>query len=221
MPDLIAHSATEAHAPTPLAIDWGQLLEQRPAVLRHSDMPAYLLLPEVHALLDATLDDNSRLLLNTLWHTGARVSEALALTPAHFELSTRLPYVSIETLKTRGRPRKHAAKKPRLLPLSDEHYLRQVERYITTHGVRRQARFFPVTRSAINKRLERLTAPLNLTVPVSPHTFRHSFAVNAVLHGTPLPVLQGWLGHADIASTLIYTRVLTLETHHLMRRIQF
>jgi site-specific recombinase XerD len=87
--------------------------------------------------------------------------------------------------------------------------------------VRRQARFFPVTRSAINKRLERLTAPLNLTVPVSPHTFRHSFAVNAVLHGTPLPVLQGWLGHADIASTLIYTRVLTLETHHLMRRIQF
>ena len=87
--------------------------------------------------------------------------------------------------------------------------------------MRRHARFFPVTRSAINKRLERLTTPLALTVPVSPHTFRHSFAINAVLHGTPLPVLQGWLGHADIASTLIYTRVLTLETHHLMRRIQF
>lgn len=60
-----------------------------------------------------------------------------------------------------------------------------------------------------------------LSIAVSCHTWRHSFAVNCVLHGTPLTVLQGWLGHAHIESTAIYTQVLTAETGHLMAGIEF
>ena len=205
-------------------IDWPLLLEQRQAVLDHSDLPPYLLLPEVHALRDAAPDDNTLLLIDTLWHTGARISECLALTPGHFHLDDRASHVSIQSLKKRGRPSRRAAQqKPRLLPLADEAYLRRLRRYLGSHGLRRRERLFPLTRSAVNKRLDRLVAGMRdaPSIRVTPHVLRHSFAVNAVLHGTPLPVLQRWLGHSDVQSTMIYTQVLTLETHHLMQRIRF
>jgi len=205
-------------------IDWSALVEQRQAVLRHSDMPPYLLRPEIHRLLDAVERDNHRLLLDTLWHTGARISECLALTRADFVLDARLPYASIPTLKKRGRPsRRKQHARPRLVPLADAAYIRSLQRYFASHSLRKNERIWPVTRDAVNKRLHRLSADLvpPPSVKVTPHVFRHSFAVNAVLHGIPLPVLQAWLGHADINSTLVYTQVLALETHHLMRRIAF
>jgi site-specific recombinase XerD len=41
--------------------------------------------------------------------------------------------------------------------------------------------------------------------------------INAIIHGTSLLVLQGWLGYADINSTLVYTQVLSNETYLLMQ----
>ncbi len=219
-------TALEAPATTtPLSIidiDWALLLEQRPAVLAHCELPNYLLLPEVHQLLDAVSHDNLLLMINTLWHTGARISECLALTAGSFKLDARQPYVSLQTLKRRGRPSRRASK-PRLVPISDQAFIRQLTRYIKTHRIRPAQRLFTITRGAVNKRLDRLgtTLPVDATIRFTPHTFRHSFAVNAILHGTPLPVVQNWLGHADIKSTLVYTQVLSLETYHLMQRIQF
>ena len=90
-------------------IDWALLLEQRPAVLAHCELPNYLLLPEVHQLLDAINHDNLLLMMNTLWHTGARISECLALTADSFKLDARQPYVSLQTLKKRGRPSRRAS----------------------------------------------------------------------------------------------------------------
>ncbi len=224
----MSHALTPLHllhnAVPHIEIDWPTLIEQRALVLTHSDVPAYLLLPEVRHIIQSARHDHLVLMLETLWHTGARISELLALTPGHFTLDAKQPYVSIQTLKTRGRPRKgQQGVKPRMVPISDEHFLLQLDRYLTSNPLRKNERLWPVTRSAVNKRLDRLIGSMHQVprIRVSPHTFRHSFAVNAILHGTPLPVLQGWLGHADINSTLVYTQVLTLETYHLMQRIQF
>ncbi len=41
----------------------------------------------------------------------------------------------------------------------------------------------------------------------SPHSFRHSIAVHMLESGVPLPVIQAFLGHATISSTMIYTTV--------------
>ncbi len=211
------------------AIDWDYLVARKPAVLKHSTLPPYLLLPEIRALLAVVHHANHRLLLSTLWHTGGRVSEVLALTPASFELDPRGSYVSMTTLKQRGRPKRGAvASRPaRMIPVTDAVYLRELMSYFATHGTKRHERIFPITRHAAGKRLQVAAALLrdaggpDYVGMISPHTFRHSFAVNAILHGIPLTVVQAWLGHSTLASTAIYTQVLAAETGHLMQWVEF
>ena len=36
------------------------------------------------------------------------------------------------------------------------------------------------------------------------HTFRHSFACNAILHGEPLTVVRDWLGHSHLMRNMVY-----------------
>lgn len=217
-------------------IDWAYLIERRPTVLKHAiELPEYLLRPEVHALIDLTEKSNQRLLIATLWNTGARISEALALTRSSFDLDARDPYVSLRILKRRGRPKRErqgVSRVPlRMVPLRNADYLNALRTYFADNGLKRDERIFNITRQAADLRVRSLVTRFNaeakkrrqhaITVPVSCHTFRHAFAVNCILHGTPLPVLQSWLGHANIQSTVIYTQVLTAETGHLMAAVDF
>ena len=50
----------------------------------HDELPKYLLAPEVSALLHYVPDLRRKMLLATLWNTGARINEALALTRGDF-----------------------------------------------------------------------------------------------------------------------------------------
>ena len=54
-----------------------------------------------------------------------------------------------------------------------------------------------------------------------PHTFRHSFAVNCLLQGRDIRTIQDWMVHAELASTAVYLKVLSGETHHLVYGMQF
>lgn len=209
-------------------IDWAHLLKRRASVLAHSALPPYLLQPEVRALIGCLMHANHRLLFSTLWHTGARVSEVLALTAKSFVLDGHDSYVSLKTLKQRGRPRGGVvAAAARMVPIRDEAYIREIARYLATHRPKPGERLFPITRQAVDHRIRAAAAVFNnngsakLSVPVSAHTFRHSFAVNAVLHGVPLTVLQAWLGHKNLQTTAIYTQVLAGETGHLMAWVSF
>lgn len=61
----------------------------------------YLLAPEVSALLHYVPTLNRRMLLSTLWNTGARINEALALMRADFNLASPSPFVQLAALKQR------------------------------------------------------------------------------------------------------------------------
>lgn len=68
----------------PVTIDYPAALALRLMALVQDELPKYLLAPEVSALLHYVPDLHRKMLLATLWNTGARINEALALTRGLF-----------------------------------------------------------------------------------------------------------------------------------------
>jgi site-specific recombinase XerC len=67
-----------------------------------------------------------------------------------------------------------------------------------------------VDTSQLRRRLAQIGADAGLR-DVHPHTLRHSWARNALSAGVPINVVQSALGHADLATTMIYTRLSECE----------
>jgi integrase len=74
----------------PVAIDYPAALALRQMALVQDELPKYLLSPEVSALLHYVPDLHRKMLLATLWNTGARINEALALTRGIFRWHRRI-----------------------------------------------------------------------------------------------------------------------------------
>lgn len=109
------------------------------AIAAALDVPRYLLAPEISVLLSYLPDLRQRVLIETLWNTGARINEALALTPSDFFFNADMPFVRLRTLKqraprTRGRPTKEEQQEVpfRAVPLPDEDYVRRLQEYFAT-----------------------------------------------------------------------------------------
>ena len=65
----------------------------------------------------------------------------------------------------------------------------------------------PLTRMRVWQILRKCVNQAGIKKPVSPHTFRHSFATHLIEGGADLRAVQEMLGHADISSTQIYTHL--------------
>jgi integrase/recombinase XerD len=82
-------------------------------------------------------------------------------------------------------------------------------------GLREEPRVFvnlrggPLSRQGLYKIVQRHAASAGLAHRMSPHTLRHSFATHLLAGGCDLRSLQEMLGHADIATTQIYTHLST------------
>lgn len=199
---------------------WRVASALRNLAIAHTDAPRYLLAHEVGAVLAMLPDLQRRFLVATLWNTGARINEALALTPADFELDGQRPFVALRTLKQRrrgkGRPRAGEAVK-RLVPLLDPQYAQLAREYLSTFKLARGARIWPVTDQTVRNWLREAEGGLrgrgvNLVVALTPHVFRHSFAMHLLLAGnTHIKRLQAYLGHRSLRSTEVYTAVLALD----------
>ena len=186
-------------------------------------------------VLEKALNPQLHFLLNQMWHTGARVSEALALTREDLELETvRDSLVILANSKRKpGRPskRKPGHSPKRLVPIADPVFIEEAKRYLAGSNPRKGEPIFSWDRHQVryqlgklerthfwNKEEDRSILPVE---SLSPHTFRHSFAVNCLLQGRDIRTIQDWMGHAELASTEVYLKVLSGETHHLMYGMQF
>ena len=97
-----------------------------------------------------------------------------------------------------------------------------MERRNKRTGRREKARIWEVTDRTVRAWIgEAVTADgVTLSVPVTPHTFRHSYAMHMLYVGIPLKVLQSLMGHKSISSTEVYTKVFALDVA-ARHRVQF
>ncbi|EMD2801324.1 phage integrase family protein [Escherichia coli] len=241
----VIHSQSAARVPAvysagqspqlPVVIDYPAALALRQMSMVHDELPKYLLAPEVSALLHYVPDLRRKMLLATLWNTGARINEALALTRGDFSLAPPYPFVQLATLKQRTeKAARTAGRTPagqqthRLVPLSDSWYVSQLQTMVATLKIpleRRNKRTGRVTDRTVRTWIGEAVAAaatdgVTFSVPVTPHTFRHSYAMHMLYAGIPLKVLQSLMGHKSISSTEVYTKVFALDVA-ARHRVQF
>jgi integrase/recombinase XerD len=177
---------------------------------RGRTLPEVLSVEEVTRLLaapglDEPLAFRDRAMLELAYGAGLRVSEWIALRQADVLLDEGL-------VRVVGK-----GDKERLVPIGRSAigavavYLREL-RPLLERGQGRgvlflNARGVPLTRMGAWKILRKYVAMAGIERPVSPHTLRHSFATHLLEGGADLRAVQEMLGHADIATTQLYTHV--------------
>ena len=173
-------------------------------------LPKYLTEDEILKLIRSAQENNKRLyvLLEVLYASGMRVSELVSLPLGAFIKDER----HLQIVGKGGRER--------IVPLNC-HAVDALSNWLVIREndvlKNRKSRWlFPsgghsghLTRDGFFKELKKLA--LNISInpdKVSPHVFRHSFASHLIAHDADLRSVQQMLGHADIATTEIYTHVL-------------
>lgn len=107
--------------------------------------PTYLLVPEVSTLLYYMPEQRHYILFATILNTGIRIGEARTLTPESFDLDGLQPFVRVLSEKVRahsGRPLKGEV---RLVPLTDEAYVCQMQSWMVTTRPHRREPLWAVT----------------------------------------------------------------------------
>lgn len=142
----------------------------------------------------------------TLAYTGCRISEALALSPEHLDAESGV--LMIRSLK------KRRAGHIRELPIPGELVA------LLSQLSQSNRRFWPIGRATAWRRIKEVMAEADVVgLQASPKGLRHTFAVHAVLQQVPPGILQKWMGHADIATTAIYTQLCGAEERVVAERM--
>ena len=173
-------------------------------------LPKTLSEAQVDALLESSdvstpLGARDKAMLETLYATGLRVSELVALTMLEINLD-----VGLVRIVGKGN-------KERLVPLG-EHAVDCVRAYLNSARIDLlknrvcdalfvTARGGGMTRQAFWHLIKKYALSAGIETQLSPHTLRHAFATHLINNGADLRSVQMLLGHSDLSTTQIYTHV--------------
>jgi integrase/recombinase XerD len=181
-----------------------------------SGIPKPLSEQDVAALLDAVVGNDpvslrDRALLELLYATGARISEACGLSMGDIDFDARLVRLLGKGAKERIVPFGRAAGEaldewfsPRGRVLMAPVQWRRRDDAEAVFLNRRGGR---LTRQAAWAIVRRYGERAGIRGELSPHVLRHSCATHLLDHGADLRVVQEMLGHASISTTQVYTKV--------------
>ncbi len=189
---------------------------------RAAYLPKFLNEDEINRLLEAP--DTStpeglrdRALLELMYATGLRVSEAISLKTSDVDLDAGLVNCHGKGSKERRVPVGKSAIRWLQFHLAERTKGEQHVKSVPHLFVNRKHR--PLTRQAAWATLKTYAAAIGRP-DASPHTLRHSFATHLLQHGADSRSVQALLGHSDIGTTQIYTHITgehmrqTYDAHH-------
>lgn len=181
-----------------------------------SGIPKPLSEAQITSLLDAVvghepMDRRDRALLELLYATGARISEAVGLSIGDLDLPGRLVRLFGKGSKERIVPFGSSASRA----LDEWFSIRGRARMVPDRWPRRDdanAVFLNTRGSRLSRQAAWLVVKkygdrAGITDDLSPHVLRHSCATHLLDHGADLRVVQEMLGHVSISTTQVYTRV--------------
>jgi integrase/recombinase XerC len=177
-------------------------------------LPKFLEYEEVKRLLDTPpintwLGARDRAILETLYSTGIRVSELVALNMEDIDFLGEVVHI-------RGK-----GKKERITPIGAsalqtiQHYMEFRNKraqnnsnfdskvlFVNKHGRRLSTR-------SVRRKMDKYLKMAGLDPSISPHTLRHSFATHMLNNGADLRSVQELLGHQSLSTTQVYTHLTT------------
>jgi integrase/recombinase XerD len=186
-------------------------------------LPKSLSIDEVLALLDGAGGDSeadgpltlrNRAMLELLYSTGARISEAVGLDVDDIDTEAR----SVLLRGKGGKQRLVPIGRPAVSALDADLVRGRPElarRGRGTPAIFLNARGGRLSRQSAWQVLQDAAERAGITSAVSPHTLRHSFATHLLEGGADVRVVQELLGHASVTTTQIYTMV----TVHALREV--
>jgi integrase/recombinase XerD len=190
-----------------VTLDRGDIVPDIPYPRTSKKLPAVLSADEVARLLSAVRNPKHRAVLSTIYATGLRLSEALALKVSDID-SERMV---ITVRQGKGRKDRTVMLSPQLLEVLRS-YARQVQPRHWLFPGKRSGQ--PLHATAVQRGCVKARAAAGLAKPASAHTLRHSFATHLLEAGTDLRLIQTLLGHNSIKTTAIYTHVSTQRLHN-------
>ncbi len=173
-------------------------------------LPKAITVEQVTAIIEAAAGDDilalrDRALLETLYATGARISEAVGLDVDDV--------IDGDIVRLTGK-----GNKQRIVPLGSyariaiDAYLVRARPVLSTRGAATPALFLGARGDRVSRQnawliIRARAAKAEVDVAISPHTFRHSFATHLLAGGADVRVVQELLGHSSVATTQLYTQV--------------
>lgn len=151
-----------------------------------------------------------------LAYTGARISEALALTPARIDFDARSIVIETQKRRRRGVFRSVPVPDHVLDALQLVHNVRQAAR----DPKRRDRPLWPRSRVTMWRRIKAIMAVAEISgSQASPHGLRHAFGANAAKSLVPARQIQKWMGHASIETTMIYVDLFGVDERDVAERM--
>ena len=171
-------------------------------------LPKSLSMEDVDKLLDITLntpfDYRNKAMLELMYGCGLRVSELVNLEINDVDMTNCLIRIMGKGSKEREVPLGEYSIHYLELYLDNRDLLLKEKPcnklFLNNHGI-------GISRQGFFKMLKHLLLEKGLNPDISPHTLRHSFATHLLNRGADLRSIQEILGHSDISTTKIYTKV--------------
>jgi len=215
----IAYSGIKLFYTLTLPMDWETIKLMK--IKRESTLTTVLSINEVRLILKTARTPQAKAFLTTVYSCGLRLSEAL-----HLEVGD----IDRERMTIRVRNGKGA--KQRVIPLPKSTYALLREYWLTHknarllfpalgrkhHGGRTAQQ--PMSRSSVQGMLRSILKQLpKIKTHATLHTLRHSYATHLIEAGVNIRIVQHYLGHASLKSTMIYLHVTNLGNNDAAERI--
>lgn len=182
-------------------LQWPDMVERIRYARHERRLPVVLSVEETVQFLTSIDHPRYRVLLTTIYATGLRLSEALALRAA--DIDSRRMVVRVRQGK--GKKDRYVPLPPALLEILREHWRREHLQDLLFPRTFDPSR--PADPTGVQRYLQRLVAKTGLSKKVTPKTLRHCYATHLIEQGTSTRVVQVLLGHSNVHTTETYTHV--------------